>query len=235
MSFEYVADKGAVLRDVSLSVPAGATIAIVGRSGSGKSTLVSLLPRFYDPTAGSVLLDGIDIRAYRLHDLRRQISLVSQEVVLFNDTVRNNIVFGARDISDAQLRAAARAAFVLEFVEQMPQGFDTMVGDRGVLLSGGQRQRIAIARALLRDTPILILDEATSALDTAAERHIQAALDQLVRNRTTFVIAHRLSTVERADRILVMRDGAIVEYGAHAELLARGGIYAELHRLQFSA
>jgi len=235
VSFEYVVDKGAVLHDVSLSVPAGATIAIVGRSGSGKSTLVSLLPRFYDPTAGSVLLDGIDIRAYRLHDLRRQISLVSQEVVLFNDTVRNNIVFGARDISDAQLRAAARAAFVLEFVEQMPQRFETMVGDRGVLLSGGQRQRIAIARALLRDTPILILDEATSALDTAAERHIQAALDQLVRNRTTFVIAHRLSTVERADRILVMRDGAIVEYGAHAELLARGGIYAELHRLQFSA
>ncbi|MFI4895817.1 MAG: lipid A export permease/ATP-binding protein MsbA [Steroidobacterales bacterium] len=235
VSFEYVVDKGAVLHDVSLSVPAGATIAIVGRSGSGKSTLVSLLPRFYDPTAGSVLLDGIDIRAYRLHDLRRQISLVSQEVVLFNDTVRNNIVFGARDISDAQLQAAARAAFVLEFVEQMPQGFETMVGDRGVLLSGGQRQRIAIARALLRDTPILILDEATSALDTAAERHIQAALDQLVRNRTTFVIAHRLSTVERADRILVMRDGAIVEYGAHAELLARGGIYAELHRLQFSA
>jgi subfamily B ATP-binding cassette protein MsbA len=233
--FEYAPEKGPVLRDVSLSVPAGASIAIVGRSGSGKSTLVSLLPRFYDPTAGSLLIDGVDIRDYSLHDLRRQISLVSQEVVLFNDTIRSNIIFGATDVSDAQLQEAARAAFVLEFVEQLPQGLDTIVGDRGVLLSGGQRQRIAIARALLRDTPILILDEATSALDTAAERHIQAALDQLVRNRTTFVIAHRLSTVERADQILVLRDGAIVEYGTHAQLLAHRGVYADLHRLQFSA
>ena len=235
VSFEYAPEKGPVLRDVSLSVPAGATIAIVGRSGSGKSTLVSLLPRFYDPTAGSLLIDGVDIRDYRLHDLRRQISLVSQEVVLFNDTIRSNIIFGASDVSDAQLQEAVRAAFVLEFVEQLPQGLDTIVGDRGVLLSGGQRQRIAIARALLRDTPILILDEATSALDTAAERHIQAALDQLVRNRTTFVIAHRLSTVERADQILVLRDGAIVEYGTHTQLLAQHGVYADLHRLQFSA
>jgi ATP-binding cassette, subfamily B, bacterial MsbA len=235
VSFEYAPEKGPVLRDVSLSVPAGATIAIVGRSGSGKSTLVSLLPRFYDPTAGSLLIDGVDIRDYRLHDLRRQISLVSQEVVLFNDTIRSNIIFGASKVSDAQLQEAARAAFVLEFVEQLPLGLDTIVGDRGVLLSGGQRQRIAIARALLRDTPILILDEATSALDTAAERHIQAALDQLVRNRTTFVIAHRLSTVERADQILVLRDGAIVEYGTHKQLLAQHGVYADLHRLQFSA
>jgi ATP-binding cassette, subfamily B, bacterial MsbA len=235
VSFEYAAEKGTVLHDISLKVPPGATVAIVGRSGSGKSTLVSLLPRFYDPTAGSVLIDGIDIRQYPLRDLRRQISLVSQEVVLFNDTIRNNIVFGATDIDEAQLEAAARAAFVLEFVQQLPEGLETIVGDRGVLLSGGQRQRIAIARALLRDTPILILDEATSSLDSAAERHIQAALDQLVRNRTTFVIAHRLSTVEHADRILVMRDGAMVEYGAHRELLAQGGVYAELHRLQFSA
>ena len=234
VGFEYMIEQGAVLHDISLSVPPGATVAIVGRSGSGKSTLVSLLPRFYDPSSGSVLIDGVDIREYRLRDLRAQISLVSQEVVLFNDSIRNNIVFGAPDVSEAQLEAAARAAYVLEFVEQLPQGFDTMVGDRGVLLSGGQRQRIAIARALLRDTPILILDEATSSLDTAAERHIQAALDQLVRNRTTFVIAHRLSTIERADRILVMVDGAIVEYGAHTELLAHGGRYAELHRLQFS-
>jgi subfamily B ATP-binding cassette protein MsbA len=235
VSFEYALEKGHVLRDISLSVPAGTTTAIVGRSGSGKSTLVSLLPRFYDPSAGSVLIDGVDIREYRLFDLRRQISLVSQDVVLFNDTIRSNIIFGATGISEAQLQEAVRAAYVLEFIEQLPQGLETMVGDRGVLLSGGQRQRIAIARALLRDTPILILDEATSALDTAAERHIQGALDQLVRNRTTFVIAHRLSTVERADRILVLRDGAIVESGAHAELLAHRGVYAELHELQFSA
>ncbi len=205
VSFEYAIEKGGVLHHIDVSVPAGATVAIVGRSGSGKSTLVSLLPRFYDPTGGAVLIDGVDIREYRVADLRRQMSLVSQEVVLFNDSIRNNILFGLADVSEVQLLAAARAAYVMEFVEQLPQGIETMVGDRGVLLSGGQRQRIAIARALLRDTPILILDEATSALDTAAERHIQAALDQLVRNRTTFVIAHRLSTVERADRILVMQ------------------------------
>jgi subfamily B ATP-binding cassette protein MsbA len=235
VSFEYAAESGAVLQHIDLSVPAGSTVAIVGRSGSGKSTLVSLLPRFYDPTAGAVLVDGVDIREYRVADLRRQMSLVSQEVVLFNDSIRNNILFGLTDISEAQLLAAARAAYVMEFVEQLPQGIETTVGDRGVLLSGGQRQRIAIARALLRDTPILILDEATSALDSAAERHIQAALDQLVRNRTTFVIAHRLSTVERADRILVLSEGRVVESGAHAELLARGGAYADLYRMQFSA
>jgi len=235
VSFEYAIENGAVLHEVNVSVPAGATLAIVGRSGSGKSTLVSLLPRFYDPSSGVVLIDGVDIRDYRLADLRRQMSLVSQEVVLFNESIRNNILFGATGISEAQLLAAASAAYVMEFVEQLPQGLDTMVGDRGVLLSGGQRQRIAIARALLRDTPILILDEATSSLDTAAERHIQAALDQLVKNRTTLVIAHRLSTIERADRILVMSDGMVVESGAHAELLARRGVYAELHLLQFSA
>jgi len=235
VSFEYASENGVVLHGISLTVPAGSTLAIVGRSGSGKSTLVSLLPRFYDPTAGVVLIDGVDIRDYRLADLRRQISLVSQEVVLFNESIRNNILFGATDISDEQLLAAASAAYVLEFTQQLPQGLDTIVGDRGVLLSGGQRQRIAIARALLRDTPILILDEATSSLDTAAERHIQDALDRLVRNRTTLVIAHRLSTIEGADRILVMGDGRVVESGAHAELLAQHGVYAELHRLQFSA
>jgi subfamily B ATP-binding cassette protein MsbA len=235
VSFEYATENGAVLHDVNLKVPAGTTLAIVGRSGSGKSTLVSLLPRFYDPTSGLVLIDGVDIRDYRLADLRRQMSLVSQEVVLFNESIRNNIVFGATDITEAQLLAAAGAAYVMEFAEQLPQGLDTVVGDRGVLLSGGQRQRIAIARALLRDTPILILDEATSSLDTAAERHIQDALDRLVKNRTTLVIAHRLSTIESADRILVMSDGRVVESGAHAELLAQRGVYSELHRLQFSA
>jgi len=234
VNFEYTAEKGAVLHHIDLMVSAGSTVAIVGRSGSGKSTLVSLLPRFYDPSSGAVLVDGVDIREYRVADLRRQISLVSQEVVLFNDSIRNNVLFGLTDIPDAQLLAATRAAYVTEFTDQLPQGIETMVGDRGVLLSGGQRQRIAIARALLRDTPILILDEATSALDSAAERHIQAALEQLVRNRTTFVIAHRLSTVERADRILVLREGAIIESGSHAELLERGGAYADLYRMQFS-
>ena len=235
LSFEYVREKGPVLRHISLAIAAGSSVAIVGRSGSGKSTLVSLLPRFYDPTAGSILLDGVDIREYRVADLRRQMSFVSQDVVLFNETIRNNILFGLADVSHAQMDAAVRAAYVQEFIEQLPQGLDTVVGDRGLLLSGGQRQRIAIARALLRDTPILILDEATSALDSAAERHIQAALDRLVRNRTTFIIAHRLSTVERADRILVMRDGLIEQIGTHAELLASGGPYAELYRMQFSA
>jgi subfamily B ATP-binding cassette protein MsbA len=235
VSFEYAIDKGKVLHNINVRVAAGTTLAIVGRSGSGKSTLVSLLPRFYDPTAGSVRIDGEDIRDYRLSDLRSQISLVSQEVVLFNDTIRNNIIFGAEGITEERLQQALRAAYVQEFVEQLPQGLQTMVGDRGVMLSGGQRQRIAIARALLRDTPILILDEAYSALDTASERHIQDALDQLVKNRTTLVIAHRLSTIEHADRILVMREGNVVECGAHAELIEHGGVYAELHRLQFSA
>jgi ATP-binding cassette, subfamily B, bacterial MsbA len=235
VSFEYATENGAVLHDVNLKVPAGSTLAIVGRSGSGKSTLVSLLPRFYDPTSGLVLIDGVDIRDYRLADLRRQMSLVSQEVVLFNESIRNNIVFGATDVSEAQLLAAASAAYVMEFAEQLPQGLDTVVGDRGVLLSGGQRQRIAIARALLRDTPILILDEATSSLDTAAERHIQDALDRLVRNRTTLVIAHRLSTVMDADTILVLNHGRIVERGTHRELLAAEGEYSRMWALQQEA
>jgi subfamily B ATP-binding cassette protein MsbA len=209
-------------------------VAIVGRSGSGKSTLVSLLPRFYDPAAGAVLLDGVDIREYRLTDLRSQISLVSQEVVLFNDTIRNNIVFGARGVDAQAVEAAALAAYISDFVADLPQGLDTMVGDRGLLLSGGQRQRIAIARALLRNSPILVLDEATSALDTASERHIQEALEKLVRNRTTFVIAHRLSTVEHADLIVVMQDGAIIETGTHTELVAGSQVYAQLHQLQFN-
>jgi subfamily B ATP-binding cassette protein MsbA len=234
VSFTYDIDKGKVLHDINLHVCAGTTVAIVGRSGSGKSTLVSLLPRFYDPGSGLVLLDGIDIREYRLRDLRSQISLVSQEVVLFNDTIRNNIVFGAKDISEQALAAAAEAAYVSEFALELPFGLDTEVGDRGLLLSGGQRQRIAIARALLRNSPILVLDEATSSLDTASERHIQAALDQLVRNRTTFVIAHRLSTIEHADLIVVMQDGSIVESGTHEQLVAKSQVYAQLHQLQFN-
>jgi ATP-binding cassette, subfamily B, bacterial MsbA len=234
VNFTYDVDKGKVLHDINLRVPAGATVAIVGRSGSGKSTLVSLLPRFYDPGSGMVLIDGVDIREYRLHDLRAQISLVSQDVVLFNDTIRNNIVFGATELDGPPLVVATQAAFVSEFVNELPLGLETEVGDRGLLLSGGQRQRIAIARALLRNSPILVLDEATSSLDTASERHIQAALDQLVKNRTTFVIAHRLSTIEHADLIVVMQDGAIVESGTHEQLVAKSQVYAQLHQLQFN-
>jgi subfamily B ATP-binding cassette protein MsbA len=226
-------ERAAALADVSLEVAAGESLAIVGRSGSGKSTLVNLLPRFYDAGAGSVRIDGHDVRDYELRNLREQIAVVSQDVVLFDDTIRNNIAFG-RELPDADIERAAEAAHVLEFARSQPAGLDALVGDRGVLLSGGQRQRIAIARALLKDAPILILDEATSALDTEAERHIQAALAQLVRNRTTLIIAHRLSTVEQADRIIVLDAGAIAESGTHVQLLAHGGLYAQLHRLQFS-
>jgi ATP-binding cassette, subfamily B, bacterial MsbA len=233
VSFTYDTGKQAALHDISLSVPAGQKVAIVGRSGSGKSTLVSLIPRFYEAQRGIVRVDGHDVRDYDLHNLREQIAVVSQEVVLFDDTVRNNITFG-REVSDAQVERAAEAAHATEFIRNLPLGFDTVVGDRGVLLSGGQRQRISIARALLKDAPILILDEATSALDAEAERHIQAALQQLVRNRTTFIIAHRLSTVEQADRIVVLDAGVIVESGTHAELMETGGVYATLYRLNFN-
>ena len=233
VKFEYSTEKGGVLHGVNLSVPAGKTIAIVGRSGSGKSTLVGLVPRFYDVTAGQVLVDGFDVRECNLRDLRDNVALVSQDVVLFNDSIRNNIAFGMVKVDPKAVEKAAQVAYVDEFAAELPQGLDTPVGERGALLSGGQRQRIAIARALLKDAPILIFDEATSALDNESERRIQEALLKLMRDRTTLVIAHRLATIEHADEIVVMEDGRIVERGTHAELVSRDGAYASLKRAEF--
>ncbi len=235
VAFAYAPDKPPALRGVNLTLKAGTTVALVGQSGSGKSTIASLLPRFYEPDSGVVLLDGRDIRDYPLRDLRRQLSLVSQDVVLFDDSIAGNIAYGSLEKSPrAAIEAAAEAAYVAEFASELPEGLETRVGERGVMLSGGQRQRIAIARALLKDAPVLILDEATSALDTESERRVQAALGRLMQGRTTLVIAHRLSTIEKADLIVALRDGTIVEQGTHAELIAGGGYYATLHRMQFT-
>jgi subfamily B ATP-binding cassette protein MsbA len=233
--FRYTPSGPEVLKGISFSLEPGKSIAFVGRSGSGKSTLVNLLPRFYELESGAILLDGTDVRDIKLVSLRDQIALVSQHITLFNDTIANNIAYGRlKEASREDIVAAAEAAHAMEFISQLPDGLDTMVGENGVLLSGGQRQRLAIARALLKNAPVLILDEATSALDTESERHIQAGLEKLMANRSTLIIAHRLSTIERADCIVVMEQGRILETGRHDELLARDGAYANLYRLQFA-
>lgn len=234
VNFRYNTDSNLILQNINFTVKPGETIALVGRSGSGKTTLINLLPRFYTNYEGKILLDGSDIQEFNLTDLRKQFTLVSQHVVLFNDTIAKNIAYGRFDeVSEEEIIQAAEAAHAMDFIRQLPEGLETRVGENGVLLSGGQRQRIAIARALLKNAPILILDEATSALDTESERHIQAALEQLMKSRTTLVIAHRLSTIEQADKILVMDHGQIVEAGTHQQLLQAEGYYARLYGMQF--
>jgi subfamily B ATP-binding cassette protein MsbA len=233
VTFHYESQSVPALNDINLTIRAGEMVALVGSSGSGKTTLVNLIPRFYEPTAGRILIDGIDTQSYTLRSLRSQIGMVSQDVVLFDDSIRNNIAFGREDATDEDIVQASRLAYAHDFVERLPEGYQTVVGEKGVKLSGGERQRLAIARAILRDPPLLILDEATSALDTESERVVQLALANLMKNRTTVVIAHRLSTIQQADRIMVMARGSIVEEGTHDELLRRGGQYQRLHAMQF--
>lgn len=234
VDFHYPNGKKQVLHQINFRVEPGQTVALVGHSGGGKSTLVSLLPRFYDVTNGEILIDGINIHEYKLADLRKQFAIVSQHLTLFNDTIARNIAYGDLDgATNKKIMQAAQAAHILQFIKNLPEGLNTYIGENGLLLSGGQRQRIAIARALLKNAPILILDEATSALDTESEYHIQAALETLMQERTTLVIAHRLSTVERADKIMVLDEGALVESGSHAELLRLDGTYAKLYKMQF--
>ena len=235
LSFRYNPEDTEALSHISLRIAPGETIALVGPSGSGKTTIANLLPGFYFNAQGKILIDGIDIREYTLESLRTNIALVSQDVVLFNDTLRNNIAYGTmRNCSESEIEQAARSAHAMEFIQELPEGFDTIIGERGLRLSGGQRQRLAIARALLKNAPILVLDEATSSLDTESERHIQAALEILRKGRTCIIIAHRLSTIENADRIIVIEQGKIVQTGTHAELIRCDGVYARLHKVDFA-
>jgi subfamily B ATP-binding cassette protein MsbA len=233
VSFSY--NEKPVLEEITLQMKAGSMVALVGASGSGKTTLTNLLLRFYDPTQGRITIGGIDVRDVLSRDLRNEMAVVTQETILFNDTIRNNIALGKPGAAESEIVAAAKHAHAHEFIIEKPQGYDTVIGERGASLSGGQRQRLAIARAILKNAPILILDEATSSLDTESERAVQDALEELMKGRTTICIAHRLSTIQKADQIVVLQEGRVVEIGHHAELLASGGVYHHLHQLQFNA